>query len=104
MATALAMELPAVLRTVLNTPIPLTCFDGLGKRKNVRLFQMDLRYDPPVVQWKKLTQKKPKKDKMLPLMGVHDGPLLPDGKQLFDQTDVDRSGEQYLYRPQRGLF
>ena len=84
------MQLAPELADTLRKGVVLGCFLGTGKRKNERMFIVDLNASPPLVQWKKLSDKKVRKS--MELQDIFDGPELPDGASLFDTMDRDRSG------------
>jgi hypothetical protein len=79
---------PELARRV-TTPVMLGCYDGLGKKKNDRMFHINLAKRPPIVAWKKITDRKGKE---MHMVDVRDGPAMPDAHQLFAMTDEDGSG------------
>ena len=87
-AHAMADLRPELARRV-TTPVMFGCYDGLGKKKNDRMFHINLAKRPPIVAWKKITDRKGKE---MHMVDVRDGPAMPDAHQLFAMTDEDGSG------------
>ena len=78
-------------RSLVTTPTKLACYDGLGKKKNDRIFSVDLQMYPPIVTWKiKATSKK---GKSMALRDVHDGTRIPTARQIFQHMDADGNGQ-----------